>query len=255
MHRSKLCVTILGFWLMTVLFRVGVSHAYDNYTPQSFLTSSTDNYIGFVQGISGWNLQNFTESGRISVNFSNFTVSGLYSASYGQGSFKNLGTLTFLNIQPDLELTPALFSGVMYSVNNTVALGEHNYSVNLNFNGFRGSGIVVLNLLAGSFSNQMTAVHFTMGKNVTPAPSITDHRLEYPTLKEPDLVPLVQLSNAQLETLATSVNNKFEYKGKQSSVVTVEGVPQIQGICAITISSGVGNMVSNRVGLTIDTAK
>ena len=255
MHRTKLCVTILGFWLMTVLFRVGVAHAYDNFTLQSFMTSSTNNYIGLVQGISGWNLQNFAESGRISVNFTNFTVSGLYSASYGTGSFKNLGTLTFLNIQPDLELTPALFSGAMYSVNNDVTLGDYNYSVNLNFNGFRGSGIVVLNLMAGSFSNQFTSVHVTMGKNVTPAPSIPVGRLVGP--KDPGDPSLVQLSNAQLETLATSVNNKFTSieNAKQSSMVTVEGVPQIQGICAITISTGVGNMVSNRVGLTIDTAK
>ncbi|MEJ2071572.1 MAG: hypothetical protein P8X65_02200 [Syntrophobacterales bacterium] len=249
MQKSRFCVVFLAFWLVTVFFRVEVAHGYDNFTLQSFLTTSTNNYIGFLQGISGYNVQNFSESGKISVNFTNVTVSGLHSASYGLGSFKNLGTLTFLNIQPDLEVAPALFSGEMFTVNNKVDLVDYNYSVNLNFNGFQGSGIIVLNLLAGSFCNQFTSVHISMGRNVTPEPSNLVAR--YPEGES----TLVQLSNAQMETMAATANNEFKILGKQSAIATVEGTPEIQGICAITLSSGVNNMVSHRVGINIDTSK
>jgi hypothetical protein len=250
MRKAKFYLVILAFWLVMVPLRVGGAHAYDNFTVQGILTSSANNYIGFVQGISGWNLKNFSESGSITVDFTNVTVGGLYNASYGLGSFKNLGTLTFLNVQPDLNVGPALFQGLMFSENNKVEVGDYNYSVNLNFNGFKSSGIVVFNLMAGSFSNQFTSVHFSMGKNVTPEPSRLVARFT------PEIAPqLVQLSNAQMEKLAATNNNDFKFLGKQTAIATIEGVPQVQGVCAITLSSGVNNQISHRVGVNIDTGR
>lgn len=249
MRKSKFFLVILAFWLITALFRVGVAQGYDNFTVQGIMTSSAYNYIGFLQGISGWDLKNFSESGSITVNFTNVTVGGVYNATYGLGSFKNLGTLSFINVQPELEVSPALFQGIMFSENNKVVIGDYNYSVGLNFNGFRASGVVVLNLMAGSFSNQFTSVHFTMGRNVIPEPSRLVARAPEGESK------LVQLSNAQMQTMAATANNEFKILGKQSAIATVEGTPEIQGICAITLSSGVNNMVSHRVGINIDTAQ
>jgi len=249
MRKSKLYLVILAFWLATVLFQVGPACAYDNFTVQSILTSSSNNYIGYLQGISGWNLKNFSESGSVTVDFTNVTVGGLYNASYGLGSFKNLGTLTFLNVQPELELSQALFQGQMFSENNRVEVGDYNYSVNLNFNGFRSSGVVVFNLMAGSFSNQFTSVHISMGRNVTPEPSRLVARIPEGDSR------LVQLTNAQMESLAATNDNDFKFLGKQTAIATVQGTPEVQGICAITLSSGVNNMVSHRVGINIDTAR
>lgn len=104
--------------------------------------------------------------------------------------------------------------------------------------------------MAGSFSNQFTSVHFSMGKNVTPTNSPT-----VATFSQGDNSTLAQLSNAQMKTIAATANNDIQVQGKQSAVATIQGTPNIQGICAITMSSGVNNLVSHRVGINIDTAQ
>jgi hypothetical protein len=249
MQKSKIFLISLLFLLATVSFQVGVSHAQeDNFTAQHIVTNSAGNYISFLQGIKGLIVPNFNDNGLISVSFNNVTVNGIYNVSYGIGSFRNQGSLAFLNIQPDMELSPAVFLGQTFSENNRAVIDGYNYSINLNFNGFAGSGIVVLNLMAGSFSSQFTSVHFSMGKDAIPPPSTT-----WASLTKGNDSTLVSLSNDQMQTIAATANNDIKILGKQSALATVQGTPEVQGICAITVSSGVNNQITHHVGVNIDT--
>jgi len=253
MQKHKLCLVFLIFILLAVPLQGGLSHAqedYNNFTIQQFVTNSAYNYISYLQGISGIVVPNFSDSGTVTVSFNNVIINGIYNASYGIGSYRNQGSLTFINVQPELTTSPGVFLGQTFSENNKVRIQDYNYALNLNFNGFRGSGIVVLNLMAGSFSNQFTSVHFSMGKNVTPTNSPT-----VATFAQGDNSALAVLSNAQMMTIAATANNDIEVQGKQSAVATIQGAPHIQGICAITLSSGINNLVSHRVGVNIDTAQ
>lgn len=253
MLKNKFCLVFLAFILAILLLLGGLAQAqeneYNNFTYQYFTTNSASNYIFYEQGISGIVVPNFSDAGSVNVTFNDFIVNGVYNASYGIGSYRNQGSLAFVNIQPGQELTPANYLGQTFSANNKVNIQDYNYSINLNFNGFRGSGIVVLNLMAGSFSNQFTSVHFSMGKKVSPPPSTTGA-----TLLRDSNSTLAILSNAQMQTIAAAANNDIQIRGKQSAIATVEGTPQIQGVCAITMSSGVNNLISHRVGVNIDTA-
>lgn len=250
MRKIKFCLVFLTILLMGIPLQKAISHAQENnFTAQSFATNSAGNYIRFLQGLSGLVVPNFSDTGQVSVSFDNIVVNGLYNVSYGIGSFRNLGSLAFVNIHPGQELSPAIYLGQTFSENNKVNIKNYNYSLNLNFNGFKGSGIVVLNLMAGSFSNQFTSVHFSMGKNVSPPPSSTGA-----TLLQDGNSTLAVLNNAQMQTIAATANNDIQIRGKQSAMATVQGTPQIQGVCAITMSSGVNNLIIHRVGVNIDTA-
>lgn len=253
MLNRKLGLIFLALILAAVPLQ-GVSHAEDdfkavNFTAQFFSTNSASNYISYLQGISGLVVPNFRDSGTVSVSFDNVIINGLYNASYGVGSFRNQGSLAFVNIQPEQILPPAVFLGQTFSENNKVTVKDYNYALNLNFNAFRGSGIVVLNLMAGSFSNQFTSVHFSMGKNVSPPASPT-----VAALTKNGNSTLAVLSNSQMQAIAATANNDIQIQGKQSAVATIQGTPNIQGVCAITMSSGVNNLISHHVGINIDTA-
>lgn len=250
MRKHKLGLVFLTFLLVAVFLQGEISHAQennDNFTLQHLVTNSAANYIFFTQGVSGIIVPNFSDGGQVSVNFDNVKVTGVYNATYGIGAFRNQGSLSFVNIQPDQDLPPALFLGQTFLENNKVNIKDYNYSVNLNFNGFRASGIVVLNLMAASFSNQFTSVHLTMGKNNTSQPPI-------PKLNviQDNNSTLVELSRGQMRAVAATANNDVQVQGKQSAVTTVEGTPDVQGICAITLSSGFNNHVVHRVGINID---
>ena len=251
MPRLRPGLVFLILLLVAALFP-GVSQGEDNYTVQEFSTSTRDNSIKFFQGISGWYFPedfNFNESGSVSVGFTNVTLNGIYNLSAGMGSVRNQGSLAFVNIQPDEVVPPASLQGFMYSGNNIVTVNDYNYSVNLSLNNFKGSGILLLNLMAGSFSNQFTSVNFTMGKNNTPKPSpaIFTAQSGNPTV--------ASLTNEQMETIAATQNNDFKYLGKQQASASVEGNPQINGVCVITLSAGVNNLVSHNVRVNFNTGQ
>jgi hypothetical protein len=247
MRNLKLAVVILAMALTMTPLSAGVGQAQEAYTYQYFVTNSASNYVFALQGISGWQVPNFSESGAVGLNFNNATVNGIYNASYGVGSFRNQGSLAFVNIQPDMQVPPAIFIGQSWSENNRATFSNYDYAASLNFNAFRGSGIVVLNIMAGSFSNQLTAVSFTMGKNVIAPPSTT---LVNVLQGNP---AIVSLSNQQMAAIAATANNDIQVQGKQSAVATIQGAPNVSGLCAITLSAGVNNQIIHRVEVNVNT--
>jgi hypothetical protein len=247
MRNLKLRAVFLAVVLTMVPLSAGVGQTQEAYTYQYLLTNSAANLTLGVQGISGWYVPNFSETGGVSLNFNNVTVNGIYNASYGVGSFRNQGSLAFVNIQPDLEVTPATFLGLVFSENNRATFTNYDYAVSLNFNNFRGSGIVVMNLMAGSFSNQLTTVSFSMGKNAIAPPSTT---LANVIQGNP---AIVSLSNKQMAAVAATANNDIQVQGKQSAVATVQGSPNVSGLCAITMSAGINNQIIHRVEVNVNT--
>jgi hypothetical protein len=247
MARLRPCLLFLILLLVAAPFP-GVSQGEDNYTVQEFSTSTTDNSIKFFQGISGWYV-NLNESGTVSVGFNNVTLNGIYNLSAGMGSIRNQGSLAFVTIQPDQVVPAATLQGFSYSGNNRVIVNDYNYSVSLSLNNFKGSGILLLNLMAGSFSNQFTSVNFSMGKNNTPKPSpaIFTAQSGNPTV--------ASLTNDQMEAIAATQNNDFKFLGKQQASASVEGNPQINGVCVITLSAGVNNLVSHNVRVNFNTGQ
>lgn len=246
------------FWFSLVLvtcllaaapFYKGSCVAQDAFALQSIVTNSGTNFLGFVQGIGGWYFTGFSDAGRIQANFGNVVVNGIYNASIGVGSFRNLGSVTYVNIQPDLAVTPSTYYGQSFSENNRVSIDNYNYAVNIGFNGFKGSGIVVLNMMAGSFSNQFTSVTFNMGKNaITPlSPAIFNVNQGNNRV--------ATLTNNQMQAIAGTANNDIQVKGKQTAITSVQGAPDVQGVCAMTLSAGVNNLVTHRVEINIDTSR
>ncbi|MFZ2087971.1 MAG: hypothetical protein WAU47_05300 [Desulfobaccales bacterium] len=235
--------------LLTASPFLGSAAAQNAYTYQSIVTNSATNFLGFVQGIGGWYFSNFSEAGRIQMGFDNVVVNGIYNASIGVGSFRNLGSVTYVNIQPNMTLTPSAYYGQSFSENNRVSIDNYNYAVNMSFNGFKGAGIVVLNVMAGSLSNQFTSVTFNLGRNaIAPAsPSIFSVTQGNPTV--------ASLTNNQMQAIAATANNDIQVKGKQTAVTTVQGAPDVQGVCAMTLSAGVNNLVNHRVEVNIDTSR
>ena len=247
MRNFKLGAVFLAVVLTMAILSAGVGRAQDAFTYQYFVTNSASNYVFALQGISGWYVPNFSDSGAVGLNFNNVTVNGIYNASYGVGSFRNQGSLAFVNIQPDLQVPPATFIGQSWSENNRATFTNYDYAASLNFSGFQGSGIVVFNVMAGSFSNQLTAVSFTMGKNVIAPPSTT---LVNVIQGDP---AIVTLSNKQMAAIAATSNNDIQVQGKQSAVATVQGAPNVSGICAITLSAGINNQIIHRVEVNVNT--
>lgn len=247
MRNFKLGAVFLAVALIMAPLSAGVGQAQDAYTYQYFVTNSASNFVLGIQGISGWQVPNFSDSGAVGLNFNNVTVNGIYNASYGVGSFRNQGSIAYVNIQPNLEVVPATFVGLLFSENNLATFANYDYAASLNFSGFQGSGIVVFNLMAGSFSNQLTAVSFSMGRNVIAPPSIT---LANVIQGDPTIVTL---SNKQMQAIAATSNNDIQVQGKQSAVATVQGAPNVSGICAITLSAGINNQIIHRVEVNVNT--
>lgn len=228
----------------------GVCLAADTYTIQYITTiAGPINYLGYVQGISGFVLPSFNDQGLVSVNFNNVAVSGVYNRNIGLGSFRNLGSVALVNIQPNQEVTPVIYNGQMFSQANQVKSGDFNYGVNLNFNNFRASGIVVLNVMGGSFCNQFTSLTFNMGNNAIapPSQSILSVNQGNPTV--------VSLTNQQMQAIAATADNDIQTQGKQSAVASIQGTPNIQGVSAVTLSAGINNQVSHHVEVNIDTRR
>jgi hypothetical protein len=252
MHKLKLGAAFLAVLLVAVPFTAGVSQADDNtYTLQYITTASGINYVGFLQSISGCTVSSFGASDLVNVGFDNVTVNGLYNRAIGVGNYRNQGSVAFVNIEPNQKVNPVTFSGQMTSQNNQVAISDYNYGVNLNFNGFHGTGIVVLDVMAGSFSNQFTSLTFNMGKGAIPAtaPSSVFSAVQ----GNPSTI--VSLSNEQMQATTATSNNDFKYRGTRSAVTSMQGVPDIQGISAITMSAGINNQVNHHVEFNIDTGK
>ncbi len=272
MPRLRLCLVFLILLLVAAPFP-GVSQAQYSYTIQDITTSTTDNSINYLQGISGWYVPNFTEAGSVNVGFNNVTINGIYNLSAGMGSFRNQGSLAFVNILPDEIVPPATLRGVTFSANNDVTVMDYNYSVNLSLNNFTGSGILVLNLMAGSFSNQFTSVNYSMGKITTPSPpptyrfSVNPNQFKMLTestdpqkpplfTKDPNDPTVASLTNDQMQAIAaTAVNNIDINNAKKQASATVEGTPQVNGLCVITLSAGVNNLVSHNVRVNVNTAQ
>jgi|WetSurMetagenome_2_1015567.scaffolds.fasta_scaffold40853_1 hypothetical protein len=249
MAKLRLVAVILAVLLMAAPL-MGVSRAEDNYTLQYITTvAGPINYIGYIQAISGFTINSFTDSGRVTMNFNNASVSGIYNQNIGIGSFRNQGSVAMVNIMPTQDVTPAIFYGQMYSLGNRVNVGDYNYAVNLNFNNFTGAGIVVLNIMAGSFCNQFTSVSFNMGRNAVAAPSTTILSVIQgnPTT--------VSLSNQQMKMVAATADNDIQTQGKQNAVANIQGIPNIQGVSAITLSAGINNQISHHVEVNVDTAR
>jgi len=248
MRKLRLAIIILALLLMSLSVQTGVSQAQDNYTFQLISTDTGANFVGVVQAIGGWKFQVFGESGSATVNFSNASVNGIYNLSAGLGSFRNQASLTYSNIQPDQVVSPATFLGIMYSENNRVIVGDTNYSVNLLLDSFQGSGVMVLNLMAGSFSNQFTTVMISIGRGATaPSGPLT------PSVTVGDAT-VVALTNEQMEAIAATSNNEFIYQGKQKASATVQGTSNFTGVAAVTLSAGVNNMINHHVGVNFNTA-
>jgi hypothetical protein len=253
MRRFRHWFVCLLFLLVAAPLLGGVSLAEENtYTLQYITTVSGSalNYLGFLQGISGFTSNSFTENGLVNVGFNNVDISGVYNRNIGIGSFRNQGSVALLNIQPDMQVAPMLYSGQQFSQANKVTVGDYNYAVNLNFNGLQGSGVVLLDVMAGSFSNQFTSLTVNIGKNAifsTPLNSVFKVSQANGTV--------VSLTNQQMQAIAATADNDFKMQGKQSAVAKIEGVPNIQGISATTISAGVNNQISHNVSVNIDTAK
>jgi hypothetical protein len=227
----------------------GTAAAQNAYSYQSIVTNSGTNFLGFIQGIGGWYFSNFSDAGRIQVGFDNVVINGVYNASIGVGSFRNLGSVAYVNIQPDLAITPSAYYGQSFSENNRVSINNYNYAVNIAFTGFKGAGIVVLNVMAGSLSNQFTSVTFNMGKNaIAPlSPSVFKVSQGNPTV--------ATLTNNQMQAIAATANNDIQVQGKQTAVTSVQGAPDVQGVCAMTLSAGVNNLVTHRVEVNVDTSR
>src|SRR3974377_1608372 len=117
MQKLRLAAIFLAVLLAAAPLQ-GVCQAEDNFTVQSIVTMSGVNYVGVLQGISGFPLPYFTDSGAISMNFSNVTVNGVYNRTIGIGSFRNLGSLAFINLMPNQDVAPVTFSGQMFSQGN-----------------------------------------------------------------------------------------------------------------------------------------
>jgi hypothetical protein len=248
MKRVSLAAVLLAVLLMAAPLP-GVARAQDNYTIQHITTGAGLNYMAFLQGISGIVIPSYSDQGLVNINFSNVTVAGIYNRSIGIGSFRNQGSLVMVNIQPNQEVIPATFSGQMFSQGNRVMVGDYNYAVNLNFNNFRGAGLLVLNVMAGSFCNQFTSLSFNMGKNAVAPPSVSVLSVAQgnPTI--------VSLSNKQMQAIAAAADNDFKIQGKQSAVASTQGSPNVQGVSAITLSAGINNQVSHHVEVNVDTHK
>ena len=247
MRKFRLCGVFLIVLLVAAPLLGGVSLAEDTYTLQ-YITTVTGglNYLNYVQGISGFNINSFSDSARVNIGFNNIEVVGVYNRNMGIGSFRNQGSIALVNIQPDMEVSPMLYSGQMYSQGNQVTVGDYNYAINLNFNSFHGSGLVVIDVMAGSFSNQFTSLTFNMGRNA----------IQTSTNSALKVMPgLVSLSNTQMQAMVATADNDFKTQGKQSAVATIKGTPNIQGISAVTLSAGINNQVSHNVSVNIDTAK
>jgi hypothetical protein len=249
MSKFRLWGVFLLVLLVAIPLQEGISLAEDNYTLQYIETATGSglNYLTFLQGISGINLNSFSDKGLVSVGFDNVDITGIYTRSIGIGSYRNQGSVALINVQPGMEVAPTLYSGQMFSQGNKVTVGDYDYTINLNFSGFRGSGLVVLNAMAGSFCNQFTSLTFNMGKNAIP--QTTPSSILSVTSN------MAILSNQQMQAMAATADNDFKTQGKQSAVATIQGVPNVQGVCAITLSAGVNNQVSHNVSVNVDTAK
>lgn len=245
-YLKRLLLTICSICAFLIL-PAAPGAAQDNYNIQYFRTNSAANFTFFLQGISGFAISGYSDRMGLGVDFNNVTITGLYNISYGVGSFRNQGSLAFVNIQPTEIVPPATFVGTMFSVGNRARITEYDYSINLNFNAFRGSGIMVFNLMAGSFSNQFTSLAFTMGRNVIAPPSPTNAVI---LTGNP---AVVALSNQQMAAVAAAQENNFQVTGRQSAVATIKGAPDIQGVGAITLSAGLNNQVLHRVEVNINT--
>ena len=249
MQKLRLAAIFLAVLLVAAPLQ-GVSLAEDTYTIQYITTiAGAQNYLGFVQGISGFSIPSFTDSGRVTMNFSNASVSGVYNQNIGIGSFRNQGAVALANIMPNQDVAPVTFSGLMFSQSNQVTVGDYNYAVSMNFINFKASGLVVLNVMAGSLCNQFTSLTFNLGKNAiaTPGTSIFSVTKGNPTV--------VSLTNQQMQAIAATSDNDIQIRGKQSAVVTTQGIPTIQGVSAITLSAGINNQISHNVSVNVDTAR
>ncbi len=63
------------------------------------------------------------------------------------------------------------------------------------------------------------------------------------------------LTNNQMQAIAGTANNDIQVKGKQTAITSVQGAPDVQGVCAMTLSAGVNNLVTHRVEINIDTSR
>jgi hypothetical protein len=250
MRKLRRWFVFLAILLIGAPLLGGVSQAQDTYTLQYITSITSLNYLSYVQGISGFNLSLYGDSAEVNVGFNNFEINGVYNRNVGIGSFRNQGSVAFINIEPNQDVLPLTYSGQMFSQGNRVMIGNFNYAVNLNINNLRGSGLIVLDVVAGSFCNQFTSLTFNMGKNAiptTPPTNVLSVTQGNPTV--------VSLTNQQMQEIAATQDNQFVARGQQNAAVTVQGATNLQGISAITLSAGINNQVSHNVSVNIDTAK
>jgi hypothetical protein len=195
-------------------------------------------------------LNNFSDNLTVNVGFNNVEINGVYNRNIGAGQFRNQGSLAFINMEPDQEVTPVTFVGQMFSQGNKVTVGNYNYAVNVNFNDFRGSGIVVLDVMAGSFCNQLTCLTVNMGKSAIPQQPLASVL----SVMQGNPTTTASLTNKQMQAVVATSDNDFNKVNgaQQNAAVSMQGSPNVQGMYAITLSAGVNNQVMHNVGINFD---
>jgi hypothetical protein len=250
MHKMRRGAIFLAILLVAAPLLGGVclAQTQNNYSLQ-YITSATGfNYLDYLQGISGIYLPNFfSDKSQVDISFSNFNVNGIYNSNIGVGSFRNQGSVAFVNIEPELNVAPVTVSGHTFSQGNQVTIGGYNYTVNLDFSGLKGTGLFIINGMAGSFSNQFSSLTLNMGKNAIPT-------LPLNNVMDVSNPAVVSLTNQQMQLVAATGDNAFVIRGDQAPPTTnMTGAPNIHGISVITLSAGVNNQAIHNVGVNIDT--
>jgi hypothetical protein len=250
MHKMRRGAIFLAVLLVAAPLLGGVCLAQtkNNYTLQYITSASGINYLDYLQGISGVSLPNFfSDKGQVDIGFANVNANGIYNSTIGTGSFRNQGSVAFVNIDTTLNVTPMTVSGQMFSQGNQVGIGGINYNINLDFNGLKGTGLFIINGMAGSFSNQFTSLTLNMGKNAIPQTPLNN-------VIDVSNPAVVSLTNQQMQLVAATGDNNFLVRGDQTPpTANVTGVPNIRGVSVITLSAGVNNQVIHNVGVSIDT--
>lgn len=222
---------------------------------QDLVVDTQQGYLGVQQNIGDFSVWGLGGEGTVSLNLTNSVIKGLYNTSAGIGSMKNQASVILVNLLPNQYFSPFTSAAQTLS-NNLVGLGDYDYISRLQANSLQGSGLAVINLLAGNLNNQFTcvAVHFSKGP-LTPPPSPI---LNTATLgSDGNGSGLVALSHAQLQAVAATQGNTFTELGKGRATAVVEGdaFKSFSGLVAITTLAGNGNQVQNNLQMTINTGK
>lgn len=241
-----------GIFLLAALLPV---MGWAGVSSQDLLVDTQQGFLGVQQNIGNFNVWGLGGEGTVSLNLTNSTIQGLYNTSAGIGSMKNQASVILVNLLPNQYFSP--FTSARQTLSqNLVGLGDYDYISRLQANSLQGSGLAVINLMAGNLNNQFTcvALHFSKGPLNPPAsPLLNMAHLG----SDGNGGGLVALSNAQLQAVAASQGNSFTElaTGKATALVEGNAFKDFSGLVAITTLAGNGNQVVNNLQMTINTGK